>query len=189
MAHADEVVVGVAVVEAQLHRLTPQSNPQSNLRASQSNQSAVLLPGLQQAQGLVSQARVELAASVVKLTSLWEQFVVRRERTAVAVEVLRQQQLQSDVVNDNNSESTKEKDNNDRLLLLEGKVGVMLASMDKELDQVMAPLHYSELKFKPSPSSSPKASSMHIPDPCLSVELSYRTNTRTYRYTFIYTFI
>ena len=155
MAHADEVVKGVAEVEAQLSTLTQQPSalelnsqlnfraPQSNLRAPQSNQSTLLLP-LQQAQGRVSQARVELAASVVKLTTLWDQFVVRRERTAAAVAVLLQQQQNNDKDNNINgsnsnssSSSNKEKDGTiDRLQLLEGKVRVMLASMDLELGQM-----------------------------------------------------
>ena len=140
MAHADDVIKGVALVETQLS--------QGLLGANRAIAPDELLSKLHLAHGRVSQGRGELAGTVVKLTALWDQFGMRREKTASTVAVLLQQQQQleltqasksNNIDNDdvNTSDSNKEKDDiTARLQLLEGKVRLMLTTMNQELDLV-----------------------------------------------------
>ena len=142
MAHADDVIKGVALVETQL--------TQGLLGANRGPDE--LLSKLRLAHSRVGQGRVELAGFVVKLTALWDQFGLRREKTASTVAVLLQQQQQhqqqlelthasksnnNDKDDVNNNGSNKEKDDiTARLQLLEGKVQLMLTTMNHELDLV-----------------------------------------------------
>lgn len=159
MAHADEVIKGISLVETQL----PQGErPALDAKEGTTNE-GLLSKRLRMVyhRDRVSQRRVELAGSVVKLTTLWDQFGLRREKTASTVAVLLQQQQQQQLELTNSSKShtdhnhnhSKDKDKDDvntngssnkepnditvtRLQLLESKVQLMLSSMNHEFDVV-----------------------------------------------------